>query len=110
MMKSRRTRSLKTRRLTLRPPAQWVAESLESRVFLAAVNWTGGGGDSQWTNPLNWSSNPTLPGASDDVTINVVGVPPIQISSGTQAVNSITCSNSLVVAGGTLSVSATSQI
>ena len=39
-------------------------------VYAAAVFWDGGGGDSLWTNPLNWSDD-NIPGLDDDVTIDL---------------------------------------
>jgi len=42
-------------------------ESLEPRLLLSAVTWTGAAGDNQWTTPGNWSTN-ALPGPGDDVT------------------------------------------
>src|SRR5438128_1427737 len=44
-------------------------EQLEERTLLAVVAWDGGGGDSNWHNPINWSTD-TVPGAADDVEIN----------------------------------------
>ncbi len=38
----------------------------------ATVDWTGG--TSFWDIVTNWSSTPSLPGAADDVVINVAGV------------------------------------
>ena len=45
-----------------------VADPAES----AGVNWVGG--SSFWDLATNWGSNPLLPGAADDVVINVAGV------------------------------------
>jgi hypothetical protein len=38
--------------------------------FAAPVFWDGGGGDSLWNNPLNWNDD-NVPGADDDVTIDL---------------------------------------
>src|SRR5215831_9964726 len=70
----------------------------------AAVNWTDGTGF--WDVATNWSSNPALPGATDDVTINVAGVQTITHRSGTDTVQSIAITdNNLAVTGGSLTVS-----
>src|SRR5262245_6555177 len=45
------------------------AEHLESRRLLSTVTWTGTAGDGNWDTPGNWSSNPSLPGSMDDVSI-----------------------------------------
>ena len=42
-------------------------------MYAAAVSWDGGGGDSLWTNPLNWSDD-NIPGLDDDVTIDLEGI------------------------------------
>ena len=41
------------------------------------VTWTGGGNGTSWSQPANWSSNPALPGAANDVVI----------PAGAQAIN-----------------------
>ena len=41
-----------------------------------------------------------VPGPADDVTIDLAGNPTIAISSGTQSVQSLTCSDPLSIAGG----------
>ncbi|MGC1721870.1 MAG: hypothetical protein WA746_23020, partial [Isosphaeraceae bacterium] len=51
-----------------------------------------------------------MPTASDDVTISLSGNPTIQISSGTQSVNSLTATDPLSISGGSLAVAATSTI
>ena len=48
----------------------------------ADVTWTDGGGDGYWETATNWSSNPSLPSASSNVTINTtVSAPPLFIDS-----------------------------
>ena len=70
----------------------------------AAVDWIGG--TSFWDLVANWSSNPLLPGAADDVRIDVAGVQTITHRSGTHVVNSLsmTGNDSLAVTGGSLTV------
>jgi hypothetical protein len=93
-----------------RHAAGYMAETLESRRLLAAVNWTGLAGDNLWTNPANWSSNPALPGAADDVTISVAGTPTITLNSGTQTIKSLISDENLTISAGTLSIAAASTL
>src|SRR5271169_6649969 len=67
-------------------------ELLETRRMLAAVSWTGLGDQINWTDPNNWSTQ-AVPGPSDDVTISIAGNPTIQLSSGTQSINSLVTTN-----------------
>ncbi|MGO9922159.1 MAG: beta strand repeat-containing protein, partial [Isosphaeraceae bacterium] len=85
-------------------------ELLEERQLLATVQWistTGG----NWDDAANWSTG-QVPGTGDDVVIDVSGATPtITIDSTTQAsVNSVECSDPLAIAGGSLSVAASSTI
>ena len=70
----------------------------------AVVSWTGG--TSFWDLVANWTSNPLLPGAADDVVIDVAGVQTITYRSGTNTVNSlsITGDDLFAVTGGSLTV------
>jgi RHS repeat-associated protein len=81
-------------------------EQLESRLHLSAVSWTGSAGDNLWTTAGNWSGN-AVPGAADDVTITLAGSPTIQITTGTQSVNSLVTSDPLKIMGGVLAVQTT---
>ncbi len=84
-------------------------EKLERRVFLSLVSWTGGGDGVNWTDPANWSSNPSLPGSSDDVTIGVPANPTIQLSSA-QSIHSLSSGELLSLnLGATLAVATTAQ-
>ena len=86
-----------------------MTELLEPRVLLAAVSWDGGGGDGQWTNPLNWS-NDALPGPADDVTVAGANVA-LAIGAGAQTVNSFAFANSaMVTLRASLSAAAASRI
>ncbi len=69
----------------------------------AAVNWTTGG-DGFWDIATNWSSNPTLPSAADDVTLDVAGLVTITYRLGTTTINSLTSQENLLVTGGSLTV------
>src|SRR5579871_6383598 len=46
-------------------------ETLEDRTLLSIVSWIGGSGD--WNDTTHWSTG-SLPGATDDVQINVSGI------------------------------------
>lgn len=77
---------------------------LEPRALLAAIAWDGGGGDSLWSNPLNWSTN-TVPTLTDDASISLPGPRTIIADAGPIRVKSLTVDEKLVVnAGVTLSV------
>ncbi|MHC4698113.1 MAG: hypothetical protein ACYTFA_15375, partial [Planctomycetota bacterium] len=82
-------------------------------VSAAAVSWDGdsdGDGDGvSWSDPLNWSGD-ALPGASDDVTIDVGGGLTVTLASGTHSINTLTCPESLDSTGGSLSIAGTSSI
>ncbi len=69
--------------------------------------WSTAGGD--WNNAANWSSNPSLPGASDDAYIGITGTWIITHSSGTHSVRSLSCEEMFKLTGGTLSIAAASQ-
>jgi hypothetical protein len=84
-------------------------EQLERRYLLTAVSWNGHGDGTSWTDRLNWSTG-AVPAPGDDVTISISGNPTIQLSSGTQAINSLVTSNLVKITGGTLQVAATAQI
>src|SRR3954462_15790152 len=66
-------------------------EMLESRRLLAAVNWTGAAADQNWATAGNWSTN-TVPGAADDVTINVATNPNIALNNSAFTIKSLACS------------------
>ena len=76
----------------------------------ATVNWSGA--TSTWNIATNWSSNPALPGAADDVVINVAGVQTITHNSGTNTVNSISITGDdiLAVSGGVLNAGTLNNI
>jgi hypothetical protein len=80
-------------------------EALEPRALLAAVAWTGAAGDNLWHTPANWSGN-AVPGAADDVTIDVAGTPTIefQIAAGIRSVNSLLARDNLRFTGGILTI------
>ncbi|MGE3313287.1 MAG: hypothetical protein AB7O66_25250, partial [Limisphaerales bacterium] len=71
----------------------------------ATITWDGGGGDSQWSTPANWSGD-TLPGSTDDVVIGQAGVPPVEHASGSTQIRSLTCARGFRLSGGSLTVTA----
>ena len=82
---------------------------LESRTLLSSVTWTGSADGKSWAVADNWSDD-AVPTSSDDVTINLSGNPTIQITSGAQAVNSLTSTDPISISGGSLSVAADSTM
>jgi len=102
-------RSVVSPRRQRRPVARFV-NSLEPRTLLVAVMWDGGGGDFQWSNPLNWDTD-TLPGEGDDVTIEF-GANDFTVvhSGGTNSIKSLTSVAALDIAGGTLLVNSASTV
>jgi len=72
--------------------------------FAATVIWTGAGDGISWTNLNNWSNN-VLPTVTDDVLIGGVGTNTTLVLGGSFAVQSVQCSASLSVSGGSLSLS-----
>jgi hypothetical protein len=73
------------------------------------VTWDGGAGSFSWIDANNWNPD-GVPGAADDVVIDVVGAITVTIPSGTQTINSLDCAENLTISNGTLSVSAASSI
>ncbi len=71
------TRAQRRHRLRValaRKPLRPLFERLEERRVLATVVWDGGGGDFQWGNDLNWSTD-AQPQLVDDVEIGSIGSP-----------------------------------
>src|SRR5262245_32031100 len=110
----RHRRFWKSRRAThsgLRPRF----EVLEDRLALATVSWDGGGGDTNWNNPLNWNKpgvpDPnSLPGAADEALIGA-GFASLTIStSGNVAISKLTSSASLAIPAGDFTVATSSTI
>ncbi len=87
-----------------RPRIEW----MEPRTLLSAVSWTGDGGDNNWDTPANWSTD-SVPGAGDDVTIDVEANV-VHSNDVTDSINSLTSTQPLTISGGTLSFAAASTI
>ena len=87
-----------------RPRIEW----MEPRTLLSAVTWTGGGGDNNWDTAANWSTD-SVPGSTDDVTIDVAANV-VHSNNVTDSINSLTSMEPLTISGGTLSIAAASTI
>ncbi len=78
-------------------------ESLESRIMLDAVAWDGDAGDMLWSSPANWSGD-ALPGAADDVTIDIAGDVTVAHDTGDTVIGSLASNEAIVLTGGSLSI------
>ena len=103
----RRSRWNATRRALLNPGT----ESLEDRVMLSAIAWTGAGDGTSWNNAKNWSTQ-TVPGAGDDVTINLANSQTIIYSSaaGNTTINSLNGNDPFSITGGSLTITGNSTL
>src|ERR1041384_8882720 len=79
----------------------------ELPLFAATNFWMGASGD--WNSSTNWSTG-TLPSANDDVIIDVPAQITVTHSTGADTIRSLLCQESLVLSGGTLTVSNTMQV
>ena len=61
---------------------------IASRSHSAAISWVSGT-DGIWHTATNWSSNPALPGPTDDVTINQRGTITVSLTATTGLINSL---------------------
>ena len=91
--------------------SEFSADIVNSPGVFTSVTWTGGGGDNQWSDPANWSDD-QVPGAGEDVSINLPGSFTIVYSSGAgdTTIHSLTGSDDLSIAGGSLAVSTSSSL
>src|SRR5262245_18839032 len=99
-----------TRKRSRRASSRLALEPLEDRAVPAAVFWDGGGGDTNWLNALNWSTNP-LPTLADDVTISGAanGVE-LNNTFGTASAGTLTSSSDLRIISGTLQLGGDSLV
>src|SRR5262249_33316180 len=77
--------------------------------MLSIASWDGGGDGTLWSDRLNWSGD-QLPGAADDVEINIAGNPNIVLASGSQSIHSLHSAEAIVLSGGSLQVSGTVEV
>ena len=72
-------------------------ERLEERETPAVINWSGGAGTTNWTDPANWVGD-VIPSAIDDAVIDVPGTITIAIPSGSSAAaQSLMCQENLSI-------------
>jgi hypothetical protein len=91
-----------------RRPCRARLEWLEERVLLSTVDWKNpAGGD--WDVPANWSTG-QVPGASDDVVIDLAGITVTHSSTASDSIHSLTSQDALTISGGSLSVASNSVI
>ena len=96
-----------SRKRRIRGGFRFQIESLEVRRLLAAVTWiSSSSGD--WDTASNWSTG-VVPGAGDDVTINMPGIT-VTHGIGTDSVHSIVSDDAFTLSGGTLNVATTMQV
>jgi autotransporter-associated beta strand protein len=74
---------------------------------MSTVAWTGGGADNNWDDALNWNTG-TLPGPGDDVMITIPANV-VHSDAVTDSIASLTSTQPLTLAGGTLAIAATSS-
>ena len=93
----------RSRRLSLEP--------LEDRRLLSVIQWSGGalGTGTNWGDPTNWLGG-VLPGANDDVVINVPASVTISHASGNDSIRSLSSANALTLSGGILTVAGTVEV
>ena len=77
--------------------------------MLAVVAWDGGGDGTLWTDRFNWNGD-QLPGANDDVEIDVAQNPQIELAIGNQSIRSLRTAEAFLLSGGTLQVATSLQI
>jgi hypothetical protein len=70
----------------------------------ATKTWDGGGGNTSWNTAANWNPD-GVPGASDDVIIDVPGDISITYSGATTTILSLSSTESLAISSGSLTVS-----
>lgn len=91
----------------VRVASRYLVESLERRVLLSTVFWTGRGSTPSWSDPNNWSTG-ALPGPSDDAVISLAAGAVTTVtfdtagtSLPTQTVNSLTTNQPINFVSGT---------
>ncbi len=83
-------------------------ELMEDRTLLAAMLWANAA-SGDWDTPGNWDLD-RVPTAADDVVIDVAGITVTHGASASDAINSLTSIDPLVLSDGTLSIASTSSI
>ena len=73
-------------------------EPLEHRHLLAAISWDGGGNATSWSDRFNWSTD-QVPGASDDITIDVAGDATVVVTGKPSVVRTLKNLETILVSG-----------
>lgn len=94
--------------------SRWFAPLLAPILLLpgpagaVTITWNGLAGDNLWHTPGNWDLA-RVPGAGDDVVIpDLAGTPSVTYFTGTTSIQSLDCTESVILAGGTLDIAAAS--
>jgi hypothetical protein len=83
-------------------------EVLEGRTLPSTIVWINpAGGD--WDTPANWSGG-KLPGATDDVSIDLPGITVTHAAAVVDSIHSLVSHDALVLSGGSLTVAAPSTL
>ncbi|MFO7906919.1 MAG: hypothetical protein R6U98_29960, partial [Pirellulaceae bacterium] len=77
--------------------------------MLSVVAWDGEGDGTNWSDPVNWSSD-ALPDSDDEVRIEIGGIDAIQHAAGIHSIQSLFSTRPLTLTGGTLEVGTTIQV
>lgn len=72
-------------------------ETLENRVVLSTVEWSGLGGNNLWSNPDNWSGGEVPDGTSDVVIDDPSAARSVVLDAGPVTVRSLTLNERLVI-------------
>ena len=83
--------------------------STDELVILASKHWDGGGDGVSWSDAANWEDD-TLPGPADIVIIDVPDDQTVTHSAGTTLIKGLHCEESLVISGGSFTVTDVSQV
>jgi autotransporter-associated beta strand protein len=75
---------------------------------MSAVLWTGAGGNTNWDDPLNWSTH-KLPGPQDDVAIKI-SASVVHSDAASDSIRSLTSTQPLKLSAGTLSIASSSAV
>ncbi len=92
---------------------QWALASIVGAIAASAhaqaVSWDVDA-SGLWTTAADWSSSPSLPGPTDNVTIDQPGSVTVTLSSGSWAIDSLVEDDTLTFSAGTLAVATSLQV
>ncbi|MBX3355299.1 MAG: hypothetical protein KF724_06340 [Phycisphaeraceae bacterium] len=89
--------------------ASVIALAVGSSALAATRTWTGNAGNSSWHDANNWLPV-GVPGATDDVVIDVPAAISVNFTTGTATINSLECAETLNLNGGTLILSTVANV